>query len=68
MLFPIQILSLIQYHKISKIGYQRKWKTAKIYRSEVFEYNTLILSNHKDITKLDECFTITNPEKMDSYT
>ncbi|CAK82901.1 unnamed protein product (macronuclear) [Paramecium tetraurelia] len=66
-LLPLQILSLIQYRKISKIGYQRKWKTAKIYRSEVFEYNTLILSNHLDITRLNECFSITNPEKLDSY-
>ncbi|CAD8186292.1 unnamed protein product [Paramecium octaurelia] len=66
-LLPLQILSLIQYRKISKIGYQRKWKTAKIYRSEVFEYNTLILPDHKDITKLNECFSITNPEKLDSY-
>ncbi|CAD8182143.1 unnamed protein product [Paramecium pentaurelia] len=66
-LLPLQILSLIQYHKISKIGYQRKWKNSKIYRSEVFEYNTLILSNHKDITKFNESFSITNPEKVDSY-
>ncbi|CAD8088693.1 unnamed protein product [Paramecium sonneborni] len=64
---PIQILSLIQYYKISKIVYQRKWKSAKVYRSEMFEYNTIILSNHRDIPKLSECFTILSPEKIDSF-
>ncbi|CAD8087469.1 unnamed protein product [Paramecium primaurelia] len=66
-LLPIQILCLIQYHKINYNRYQTRWKTSKIYRSEVFEYNQLVLTDHKDITKLNQCFSIKNPDKINSY-